>query len=123
MEENSRTQQDPNQLYARVKHMLTVEKKNPEEIVDILMKEGVDQDSAAKLVNYAAGGTGGSVEDGEEYYEEEDDDGSGVMSMVIGGIFCIGGIIATVADIGYIFYGAIIFGGIQFIKGLIKVAS
>jgi hypothetical protein len=35
-----------------------------------------------------------------------------------GGLWCIGGIALTVADIGFVFWGAILFGGVQFIKGL-----
>ncbi len=38
--------------------------------------------------------------------------------MLYDALWCIGGIIATVADIGYIFWEAILFGGIQFIKGV-----
>jgi hypothetical protein len=37
--------------------------------------------------------------------------------MLYGALWCIGGIVATVADFGYIFWGAIIFGAIQFLKG------
>ena len=38
--------------------------------------------------------------------------------MLYGALWCVGGLIATVADIGYIFWGAIVFGGIQFFKGV-----
>jgi hypothetical protein len=37
--------------------------------------------------------------------------------MLYGALWCFGGIIATVADFGFIFWGAIVFGAIQFIKG------
>ncbi|MES2141232.1 MAG: hypothetical protein V4511_16105 [Bacteroidota bacterium] len=40
--------------------------------------------------------------------------------MLFGALWCIGGIIATAAHIGFIFWGAIIFGGIQFFRGLIN---
>lgn len=40
--------------------------------------------------------------------------------MIYGALWCIGGIIATVADIGFIFWGAIVFGAVQFIKGAIN---
>ena len=49
--------------------------------------------------------------------------GDGTSDMLWGAVWCIGGIIATFADIGYIFYGAIIFGGIQFVQGVIKSNS
>jgi hypothetical protein len=38
--------------------------------------------------------------------------------MLYGALWCVGGTIATMADIGYIFWGAIIFGAVQFFKGL-----
>ena len=38
--------------------------------------------------------------------------------MLYGALWCIGGIIATAAHIGFIFWGAILFGGIQFLGGL-----
>ncbi|KAB1157952.1 hypothetical protein [Flavobacterium luteum] len=40
--------------------------------------------------------------------------------MLYGALWCIGGIIATAAHIGFIFWGAILFGGIQFFRGLIN---
>jgi hypothetical protein len=43
--------------------------------------------------------------------------------MLYGALWCIGGIIATASSIGAIFWGAIIFGGIQFFKGLINSQS
>lgn len=38
--------------------------------------------------------------------------------MIFGAMWCIGGIIATAASVGFIFWGAIVFGGIQFFRGL-----
>ena len=40
--------------------------------------------------------------------------------MLYGALWCIGGIFATAAHIGFVFWGAILFGGIQFFKGLIN---
>ena len=40
--------------------------------------------------------------------------------MIYGAMWCIGGVVATIADFGYIFWGAIVFGAIQFIKGAMK---
>jgi|OM-RGC.v1.036971132 hypothetical protein len=37
--------------------------------------------------------------------------------MIIGALFCVGGILGTLSDSGYIFWGAIVFGGFQFLKG------
>jgi hypothetical protein len=38
--------------------------------------------------------------------------------ILYGALWCIGGIIGTLAEIGFIFWGAIVFGGIQFLQGL-----
>ena len=43
--------------------------------------------------------------------------------VLYGALWCAGGIIATVADIGFIFWGAIVFGGYQLIKGLANQAK
>ena len=43
--------------------------------------------------------------------------------MVYGALWFCGGTILTLADIGFIFWGAILFGGVQFFKGLINVNS
>lgn len=110
MEENKETKQDPDQIQTNIKRMLTVEKKTSEEVVVVLMKDGMDKESAIKLVNYAIGAN-------TDAGEEADDSSSGVKDMIVGGLFCAGGVIGTVADTGYIFWGAIVFGGIQFMKG------
>jgi hypothetical protein len=43
--------------------------------------------------------------------------------MLYGALWCVGGILATMSDVGAIFWGAIVFGGIQFFKGLINSQS
>jgi hypothetical protein len=43
--------------------------------------------------------------------------------LIYGALWCIGGIVATAAEIGYIFWGAIVFGGYQFLKGLINLIN
>ncbi len=43
--------------------------------------------------------------------------------MLWGAVWCVGGLIETAADVGYIFYGAIIFGDIQLVQGLMKSNS
>jgi hypothetical protein len=43
--------------------------------------------------------------------------------MLYGALWCGGGTIATMANIGFFFWGAIIFGGIQLVRGLINYSS
>lgn len=38
--------------------------------------------------------------------------------MLYGALWCIGGTVLTLADIGFIFWGAIVFGAVQFFRGL-----
>lgn len=114
MEENKEIQRDASETYSRIKHMLQIEKKTSEEVVVVLMQDGMEKNTAIKLVNYAIAGSNDDTTEG---------DSSGAKDMVIGGLFCVGGLIATIADVGYIFWGAIVFGGFQFIKGLIKTVS
>ena len=38
--------------------------------------------------------------------------------IMYGAMWCIGGIIGKAADFGFIFWGAIIFGGVQFFRGV-----
>jgi hypothetical protein len=38
--------------------------------------------------------------------------------ILYGALCCVGGLVATAAEIGYIFLGVILFGGIQFVRGL-----
>lgn len=49
--------------------------------------------------------------------------GKAVRDIVIGGLFCVGGTVGTLANIGYIFWGAIIFGGIQMVRGIITFSQ
>lgn len=107
-------EKDTKYFYDQAKYLVNVRKKSPQDAVNDLVAEGLDEESAIKMVNYASGAGANAEDNGGE---------SGVKDMLIGDFFCVVGTIATVADIGYIFWGAIVFGGIQFIKGLSKSLS
>jgi hypothetical protein len=49
--------------------------------------------------------------------------GNPARDVIIGGLFLFGGLIGTFSDTGYIFIGAIVFGGIQFVRGLINLGK
>lgn len=105
MENTEREQQEQvNQIYSYAKNLLINEKKNIEEVKDILIGQGVDQEGASIVVENLI-------------QEQSQKKKNANNNMLYGAIWCIGGIIATVADIGAIFWGAIVFGGIQFMKG------
>jgi hypothetical protein len=41
-------------------------------------------------------------------------------NILYGTLWCVGGIVATAANIGFIFWGAVVFGAIQFLKGVFQ---
>lgn len=45
------------------------------------------------------------------------------INMISGALWCVGGTALTLANFGLIFWGAILFGGVQFIGGLITYYS
>ncbi len=47
-------------------------------------------------------------------------DSTTTKDIFIGGAIFVGGVVATVADLGYVFYGAIIFGGFKLVQGLMS---
>nr|WP_315251047.1 hypothetical protein [uncultured Flavobacterium sp.] len=47
-----------------------------------------------------------------------DDKQNAGKDMIFGALWCIGGLIGSFANTGYIFWGAVLFGGIKFMRGL-----
>jgi hypothetical protein len=84
------------------------EKKSARETKNALIAEGLDEESATIIVSKLEQ----QIKDARKEAANKD--------MFFGAMWCIGGIIATVADFGYIFWGAIVFGAIQFFKGAMK---
>ena len=80
-------------------------------MIYLLDEEGVEAENAVAIVNYLSKRTKSQKREAAN------------RDMTFGALWCAGGIVATVADIGYIFWGAIVFGAIQFFKGLIKFSQ
>ena len=57
-----------------------------------------------------------------EQYEEVSKS-SGTRDIIFGGLWFVGGVIGTLSDTGFIFYGAIIFGAIQLVKGFVASSA
>jgi hypothetical protein len=76
-----------------------------EETVRLLVEKGVGQGKAENIVNNIL------------IYTKKENEKSGNRDMLYGAIWLIGGVLATAADFGFIFWGAIVFGGFQFIRG------
>lgn len=106
MENTQKEEQETvNQIYAFANNLLLKEKKNSEEIKTILVDQGIDIESATIVVQNLL-------------LEKSQKKENANKDMLYGGLWCVGGIIGTMANIGFIFWGAIVFGAVQFIKGV-----
>jgi len=95
-----------NQSYAYAADLLVNKKLSSEATMDALIAKGMPYDAANTIV------------DNVEQQIKEAKKERAKKDMLYGGLWCVGGIIATASNIGLIFWGAILFGGIQFFKGL-----
>lgn len=99
------------QVYQRAANMLLHQNKNSVEVKNALMADGISAQDAAHVVNTLEE----QIRDAKKTRANKD--------MIYGALWCVGGIVATAADIGFIFWGAIVFGAIQFFKGLINASG
>jgi hypothetical protein len=76
------------------------------EVKNALLKNNVEEDLAAEIISKLE----------KEFRAMRSDEAN--KQMLYGIFWCAGGIAATAADIGYIFWGAIVFGAVKFFKGL-----
>jgi hypothetical protein len=106
MENNQINQQEVDKIYNHAANLLLNEKKSETQVKQILIAEGIDQEGA----NFIVQNLSNQINAAKKEKANKD--------MLYGALWCIGGIVATVADIGFIFWGAILFGGIQFFKGV-----
>ena len=97
-----------NSIYNYAARLLVEEKRTADDVIEILVREGLDQESASIVVSNLQGQIKKAKKE------------QGGKNMLYGALWCIGGIVATAANIGFIFWGAIVFGGIQFIIGLVE---
>jgi hypothetical protein len=104
-------QEAVNQLYDFAADLMVNQNKSSEEVTNALIEKGLSQDAAFTIVN--------NLEDEIRKAKKE----RAGKDMLYGALWCIGGTIATISNIGFIFWGAILFGAIQFIKGLVNYAS
>jgi len=109
MESTQTNEQDAvNQTYQYAANLLVNQKKTPDETKNALIAQGLDTETASIVVE----NLGTQILSAKKEQANKD--------MLYGALWCVGGIVATLADIGFIFWGAILFGGIQFIKGFIN---
>ena len=97
-----------NEFYNYAANLLVVEKKSPKDVQNALVGKGLSESAALTIVY--------NLEAEIKSAKRE----AGKKDMLYGALWCVGGTVATVANIGFIFWGAILFGGIQFIKGAVN---
>ena len=107
MEQVQPNQQEAvNKVYNYAANLMINQKKETYEVRDALIAQGIDEPTATTIVDKLEQ----QINDAKKSRAKKD--------MLYGALWCVGGIVATVAHIGFIFWGAIIFGGIQFFKGV-----
>lgn len=115
-EQNNQQSQEEaiQQIYKYAANLLFEQKKSDEETKECLIKSGLTPEDADYVINEL-----------NNYYKQEERK-AGKKNMLYGALWCIGGIIVTVmtyqAAAGggtyVVAWGAILYGGIQFIKGV-----
>ena len=106
MEASQTTDQQPNNYLYQYAANLLANGKSGAEVERLLMLKGLAADDASTLV----GELENPIQDAKKAQAKKD--------MLHGGLWCVGGLALTLADVGFVFWGAILFGGIQFIKGV-----
>jgi hypothetical protein len=84
--------------------------KNSYEVKTELLKRGLSEDDIDAIIDNVEGEVVAARK------------AKGQKEMLYGALWCLGGIILTAANIGYIFWGAIIFGAIRFFRGVSKLS-
>ena len=92
------------QIYTFAKDLLFKEKQSKEDVINELINNGIDAENADIVVSNLLSA----------HNERANKD------MLYGGLWFVGGIIATSASEQYLFLGAIVFGIIQFFRGLLR---
>ena len=92
-------------IYEIATHSLIKEKNTPTETIDELIRNGIDSETAEQVVSHIQS----EINTAQKKRNKKD--------LIIGALFCVGGILGTLSDSGYIFWGAIVFGGFQVLKG------
>jgi hypothetical protein len=100
------TQTERDKIDELVFHLIVKENKNEEQVIEVLHDYNIEF-SQAKVIYDEVIKMIRNVENTQAHKD-----------MLYGGLWLVGGIVFTYADIGYIFWGAIVFGGYQFFKGV-----
>ncbi|MEO7311257.1 MAG: hypothetical protein ABIX01_12720 [Chitinophagaceae bacterium] len=109
MQENAVTeQQSVDRVYNFAANELVHQKRTSEDVIEMLVGQGLDNKSATLVVTNLQE----QIKEAKKKRARKD--------MLYGALWCIGGTVGTLAQTGFIFWGAIVFGGFQFFKGLVN---
>ena len=106
LEKNEVSQENIDHVYDFAANLLVNKHKKPYEVEKILIEKGLDKETSRIIVE--------NLENQIKALKKE----KAKKDILYGALWCGGGIILTLANIGFIFWGAVIFGGYQLIKGL-----
>jgi hypothetical protein len=96
------------ELYTLATDLLVHEDKETEEVKSILVEKGLSDVAAHTILQ--------NVQD--DINKAKKDDAR--KDMLYGALWCVGGTVATLTNMRFVFWGFILFGSVQFIKGLIN---
>ncbi|BDU25043.1 MULTISPECIES: hypothetical protein [unclassified Flavobacterium] len=99
------------QFYNYAADLMVNQEKSASETKNALISQGLTPENAAFVVENIEG----QIEEAKNDKARKD--------MIYGALWFAGGTILTLSNIGFIFWGAILFGGIQFFRGLINLNS
>lgn len=113
MEKQVQMQYSYNQMYEYAASLLVDSNKTPEETKKIIIEKGLDEESASMMVANLVQ----QITEAKRKQANKD--------MLVGGLWCVGGLVVTIATMAaasgggtyVVAWGAIIFGAIQFIRG------
>lgn len=98
--------------YNRASDLLITYQLPAKDVLEALVKEeGLSEEEAKKIITHI---TAKGIVDADEKFRTANRD------ILWGTIWFVGGLILTIAKTGFIFWGAIIFGGIQLGRGIMN---
>ncbi len=99
------------QVYNNAIQQLINKNQNSNTVINYMVDNGVERDEATVFINDCLV----QIDVAKKESAKKD--------ILYGALWCVGGTVATLANIGFIFWGAIVFGGIQLIRGLINYSK
>ncbi len=104
-------QQSTEDMFQYAAHLLIDRGQDSYEAKKALMARGVDEVNAALIIDRLEE----EIESAKKKEAQKD--------MLYGALWCVGGTVATLANFGFVFWGAILFGAIQFFQGVYKYSN